>query len=493
MDLRPNKGNIMIERERDPGTGPKGWRKEFQEIALDLLQQEEPARQAKLEELVLLGYRMIDDYEAKIKLLRKEISRQREELDLGQREKLQMRESIDELLTLQRLSETISSALHPDQILDSLVALTRKVVDLEDCGLFLLESNQGRIEPMFSQPSPYLERVVQFQLEEGIIDWVIGERKPTVIPDIETLSEAPGVPSRRSFIIIPLIVHNRGLGVFVVSTHKESYELTSQDLELLSLLASQAAIAMDNSRSYAELVAANEELKRSQAQLVQSAKMAAVGELAGGIAHEINNPLQVILSRVQLLLMQERTWSEVVQNLKAVEKEIHRIAAIVRGLLDFARQDQEGFRMLNVNEVVERTLLLIDHQLKLANIELTLNLERHLPYIYGNFNQLQQVFLNLIINAKQAMPNGGSLRVTTRRTRGWVEVEFLDTGVGIPEENLDKIFEPFFTTRKAGEGTGLGLSISYEIIRKHNGYIEVKSEANKGTTLIIKLSTKRMV
>lgn len=243
-----------------------------------------------------------------------------------------------------------------------------------------------------------------------------------------------------------------------------------------------------------ELEKAYENLKSTQEQLIQSGKLAAVGELGAGVAHELNNPLTGILGYAQYLLDKTKKadftpddFKVCARQIEYIEKEAQRCKNIVQELLKFSRKSHDKFEPLNVNQVIEDTLGLVGHQLTMNNITIIKELEPNLKEISGNGNQLQQVFTNIIINAQQAMSNKGELRIGTRNKDGSIEIEFTDTGCGIRGENLKNIFDPFFTTKKDWRGTGLGLSISYKIIQDHKGIISVQSEVGKGTIFIITL------
>ena len=231
-------------------------------------------------------------------------------------------------------------------------------------------------------------------------------------------------------------------------------------------------------------------LKASQAQLVQSGKMAAVGQLAAGVAHEVNNPLQIILSRVQLLMIRHQDQDGLVKDLRLIESNVKRISRIIRSLLDFARHNSgdEEHKEIDLVYLVNQTINLMHHLLDRGKVEARLHVEGDDPSrIAGNTGEMEQVFLNLIINALQAMPEGGGeLRVEIDRRDDQVVVRLQDTGEGIPEENLPRIFDPFFTTREESGGTGLGLSIIFGIVEKHNGRIEVDSEVGQGTTFTLR-------
>ena len=236
----------------------------------------------------------------------------------------------------------------------------------------------------------------------------------------------------------------------------------------------------------------DEALQVAQAQLVQSEKMSAFGQLGAGIAHEVKNPLAGILGCAQLALRSSEPGSSVHTNLGLIEKETKRCKAIIDNLMKFARQQKEQMDPIGVNAVVSDAVAIVRHQLEMNQVRLETTLDPTLPEILGNANQLQQVLMNLMINAQQAMEGDpGQVSVATRRTpQGGAEIIVRDTGPGIRKENLDKIFEPFFTTKPAGKGTGLGLSVSFGIVKDHGGEIRVESELGRGSTFIITLPEK---
>lgn len=237
-------------------------------------------------------------------------------------------------------------------------------------------------------------------------------------------------------------------------------------------------------------------LKETQAQLIQAGKLAAIGELAGGVAHEINNPLSGVLGYAKRLL--KKTEAEELKNveafkqfpaeLKIIAESAMRCKGITDSLLRFARPSEAKSAVVNVNDVIMDALTLISHRLSLEGIDVAKRLQPALKPVLASHTQLQQVFINFVINAAHAMPQGGELSITTRQGDGeFVQIEFTDTGVGIPKEDIPRIFDPFFTTKEPGTGTGLGLSISYRIIKDHDGTIDVKSRVGKGTTFTIAL------
>ena len=240
--------------------------------------------------------------------------------------------------------------------------------------------------------------------------------------------------------------------------------------------------------------------KRTEAELIQAEKLASVGQLAAGVAHEVNNPLAGILVYIKLLLKkydQDKLQTEETRKqLEKIGKETERCSRIIKNLLDFSRQTEVALRPVDINKVVEATFSIIGHQISLEDIRVEKKLGTSLPLIRVDFDQIQQALMNIMLNAAQAMPNGGDLGITTSVAKGVkigdsirdaIRIDVTDTGVGIPKENLGKLFTPFFTTKEKGKGVGLGLSVVHGIIERHHGKIEIESDPGTGTTFSIYL------
>jgi two-component system NtrC family sensor kinase len=228
------------------------------------------------------------------------------------------------------------------------------------------------------------------------------------------------------------------------------------------------------------------EVRDMQDFLIQSEKLASLGKMAAGIAHEINNPLTSILINTHLMLEKCEKKDPSYENLTLIADETSRCAQIVKGLLEFSRQTPPQKAKTDINELVDRTTQLLENQASFQNIKIVKNLDRTLPLIELDKNKIQQVFWNLMLNACDAMPTGGTLSIFSRLDddRKYVDIVFIDTGVGIPRENILKLFDPFFTTKSSG--TGLGLAVSYGIIQQHDGHIDVKSEVGQGSVFTLK-------
>jgi two-component system NtrC family sensor kinase len=236
-----------------------------------------------------------------------------------------------------------------------------------------------------------------------------------------------------------------------------------------------------------------EELRKTENQLIQSDKVVSLGKLAAGVAHEINSPLTGILTYSSLLLKAKQEGDPDKEDLEVIVNETNRCKKIVKGLLDFARQTAPQKALSDINEVIDKSIDLISHQASMQSVKIERRVKPDLPKMMIDMGQIQQVFINILLNAIEAMPQGGTLTVSSGIEDEMAAIRFTDTGVGIPEENLRKILDPFFTTKQQGKGTGLGLSVSYGIIERHRGKLEVKSKVGKGSTFTVKLPIKEKI
>ena len=231
-----------------------------------------------------------------------------------------------------------------------------------------------------------------------------------------------------------------------------------------------------------------QKLSEARLQLFQSDKLASLGRLAAGVAHEINNPLTGVLTYSSYLLKRTEDRPEIQEDLKVIVRETLRSREIVKSLLDFARQSMPRKAEADLNEVIERAAAVVANQLALKKVRLVRNLDPAIPKAVVDANQLQQVFINLLVNASDAIgPEGGTITVSSAAKDGAIELKFADTGCGIPADKLSRIFEPFYTT-KGQKGTGLGLSIVWGIVNNHNGTISVDSKVGSGTTFTIRMA-----
>ncbi|MGH7889742.1 MAG: ATP-binding protein, partial [Thermodesulfobacteriota bacterium] len=306
-----------------------------------------------------------------------------------------------------------------------------------------------------------------------------------------------------STLFVPILFKKRLIGILSLGEKKSGLSYNTQDIKLLHILANQSAIAIENAfafrlvEDYAKkLEEANREIRETQSQLIQVEKMSAIGQLAAGIAHEIRNPLNIIEgARYYLSQMVDGENAELQKEyLEYIKHEIDRTNRLIDNLLKFSKSEPPHFESVNVNAILENALVLIRKQLSDNKIKLMTTFNSQIPNIMGDPNQLWQVFINIMINAVQAMPQGGDLHIDTGFNNGFLNnifVSFSDTGGGIDEDDLSKIFDPFFTRKETG--TGLGLSISYKIVENHNGRIIVASKKGEGATFVIEFSANQAI
>ncbi|PYO51965.1 MAG: hypothetical protein DMD84_11110 [Candidatus Rokuibacteriota bacterium] len=296
-----------------------------------------------------------------------------------------------------------------------------------------------------------------------------------------------GLIDHKSILIQPMFWKGHVMGGFTVLWSRDRHRFSSDEMRLAEGIALQGALAVENSRLFEGVKEQMAELKRTQAQLVQSTKLAAIGELAANIAHEINNPLTTVLGFASFLAERIAPTDPMREELGLIQEEASRARDIVRDLLQFSRQRDFSPESADVNTVLEQVIAMVRRQGALNVITVDERYEPDLPAVELDVSRIKQVFLNIINNAVYVMPNGGSLTVRTETANGGVRIAFADTGPGIAPEHRDRIFDPFFTTKPEVSGTGLGLSVSLGIVQSHGGTIEVETEVGRGTTFTVAL------
>ena len=279
----------------------------------------------------------------------------------------------------------------------------------------------------------------------------------------------------------------RALGVLYVDNAGSAEPFSDDALRAAEALARHAALAIENAQLFEREQHTIEELQKAQKQLLQSEKLATIGQMAAGIAHELNTPLTYIMGNLELLELQELTPAQR-EMLSSIARGSERIRTLAQRLLGFSRPAREEMAPLSVNDVVERTLELCQYQIASGRVSLATALAPDLPRVLGVSNQLEMALINLVVNAVHAMgEKGGTLAVATRRRGDDVEISVKDEGPGIPEKVRTSLFEPFVTTKPEGKGTGLGLSTVLMVVERHNGHIDFDTEESRGTTFRITL------
>jgi two-component system NtrC family sensor kinase len=418
------------------------------------------------------------------------------------------RERAEELALLNEIGLSLTSTLDFSKVVHSALSQIRLLLQAEGVSLLQTDPQTGElyfVEALSGRRQ--LDIPVRLSPGEGIAGWVMLQEEPVLI---ENVQDDPRFSDRvdrhlehstRSLMAIPLLTPERTVGVIeVVSNEKGIY--TEDDLRILQSVASVLTVALENARLYEELKELLRERERAQAQLIHSEKMGALGRLAASLAHEINNPLQSVdgcLTLVEEELDEEGRRDKLERYLSIAGDEIQRISAIVRRMRDFYRPAGEGTQETALHDTLDSVLELSRKKLQHSNVTMERRWGQEIPLIQANPDHLKQVFLNLLLNAVDAMPQGGKISIQTTRDQiapqdgrpplPAVRLEFRDTGHGIAPEVLPHIFEPFFTTKE--HGSGLGLYISYGIIRAHNGIIRAESEPGAGATFTILLPVRQ--
>jgi two-component system NtrC family sensor kinase len=407
------------------------------------------------------------------------------------------RERTGQLAALNEVGRVVISTLDLDEVLRLAMQSINQIIEAEAGSLLLLdETTSELVFRMSLHGGLRQEAPLTLQIGQGIAGWVVKEGQPLLVPDVSAdprhLKEAAqkfGLECR-SILCVPLVIRDHVIGAIEL-INKRDGEFTGEDLELLNSMAATVAIALENARLYTELAEFARELENSQAQLVKAEKLAATGRLAASLAHEINNPLQAIQNCLHLVT-QRRSLDDGKRQvyLSMAQEEVQRLIDLVQRMLDFYRPSTEGKGPVDLQVVLDDVLTLAGKRIQHGNVMVHREATDPLPQVLGLSNQLKQVFLNIIINAVEAMPDGGDLHIDAGwdEQRGEVSVSFTDAGAGIPLSELANIFDPFYTSK--AKGTGLGLSISHGIIERHGGRIEVKSEVGKGSTFTVHLPAR---
>jgi signal transduction histidine kinase len=320
----------------------------------------------------------------------------------------------------------------------------------------------------------------------GIYNWIASYGTPLLIQDAQSdfrldsaLMKSLGI---KCVMTVPLWSSNTMMGLLTAVNKKGGASFDKHDLRLFTVFSNLAAAALQNASLYTDLTEKMNELRTAQEQLVHSTKMAAIGELAANIAHEVNNPLTSVLGYTTHLLKTLDLPESPRKILGMMEQETLRVRKIIRNLLDFSRQKNSWMRPADILQPLRETIAFVQGAAKSSLVNIREEYNGSPVIVNMDPNEMKQVFINIINNALQAMPQGGYLRVRLNPVgEHEAMIEFADTGVGISPENLQKIFEPFFSTKEDRDGTGLGLSISYRIIQHHGGRIDVESGPGKGT------------
>jgi signal transduction histidine kinase/HAMP domain-containing protein len=458
--------------------------------------------------------------EDEIKILAETFNRMASELKKSMEEiksySLQLEQKVEErtkeLLCLQKINAMINAGASQDEIFNAITKGLTSVYGYDISTIYLLnEEGTHLICKGYSASSQIVKQAERLTgitalnyavplYEESMLTQVVKTKKPVITDDMIELIKNHTEDSRLKSLAAPLsqiIGIKYGIGLPLISGNKvvgtigvgSKRKLSDKDVKRLKNFAEQVGLAIGKIKMEQDLREYSEKLKQKveekTRQLIQSEKLASLGQLAAGVAHEINNPLTNIMLDAEALRNRDLNEDSAREKIEEIISQAEVAARIIKNLLEFARQSEPQLMEMEPEEIIERALAILSPQLK--NIKVIRRYPEAALTLKGDPNQLQQVFVNIILNAIQAMPDGGILGISIVKNGRFIETHISDTGTGIPSENINKIFDPFFTTKEVGEGTGLGLSISLGIVQQHGGEIRVKSQVGVGSTFIVRL------
>ena len=351
---------------------------------------------------------------------------------------------------------------------------------------------EAREEELLEQEASYHESIDNAPAVMFTVDHEFGTILDANVVAVKTLGfTRDELLGKRIWDLIPPMDRSRATRLFEETrtrghSNREDLHLQTREGELVPVFFNAGLIKYRNRRFFQVICVDISDRKRLESQLIQSEKMAAIGQLAAGIAHEIRNPLGIITNALyDLSEIVNSNNPEVKEDLRIAKEEMGRVQEIINNLLEFSRESRAELEAVDINDLLRRTLQLMSKSLQNSEVRVVAEFGL-LSSCLANQNALRQIFLNLITNAVQAMPDGGELRLRTAALPGGrIQLEFSDTGVGIPQENLKDIFNPFFTTKVPGQGTGLGLSVVHSVVKRYQGDIRVESHVDRGTTFTI--------
>ncbi len=411
--------------------------------------------------------------------------------------------------TLKTASVDMTRIRNPQKLLDFIVNIISDAVQISHSAIYLFDVNAGQfaLKAGFNLKS---EQPASIDRNSALIKWLDKHKEPLINEEVKRQTENNLEPilkelekqmrSLDATVVVPSFLENKLLDILIFGDKLSGKIYTSKDLGNFSVLASEAALAIENALLYGniedEVKQRTNELVEVQKQLIQAEKLATVGTLAGGVAHEINNPLTAILTNAQMLLADAQSVNpDSKESLELIEEATKRCRTIVQKLMVYAKKPLEQTQVSKINllNVVDNVVSFLSYQFEQDNIKIITEAKKDDYSVMGNQNELEQVLTNLILNAKDAIKQvkkNGEIYVSLLKNENWIGFEVKDEGAGIPKEIISKIFDPFFTTKEVGKGTGLGLSICQTIVEKHGGKITVQSELNKGAIFTVQIGVR---
>jgi two-component system NtrC family sensor kinase len=452
----------------------------------ELLQEGWPILVAILAIGPLLGY-----------FVARERERERQLADTTRREQ----ERAQALVAISEAGRQIAASHDLDRTLQLVMTKAAETLPMDAGALFVFDESTRlyRVVVSHNLPPEQVDQIT-FAFDEGVPGWVLTHRQSLIISDARLDDRVhPNVVAAGvlSVLATPLITRERAIGVLNLFHRTGVNAFDQEDLRLAEVYADQAAISIENARLLEELRQGaaeleerveqrTRELRETQVQVIRAEKMAAVGRLAASVAHEVNNPLQAIALHLQLIA-DDGLSDQNQEQITILQQELARIAKIVQRLLEFQRPKHGRRSAQDVLFLLEGVLALAGKQLQQNNVSVTWQVDEDLPPILAAGDQVKQVFLNLVLNAAEAMPGGGELTIHGAQSAADIIITFSDTGPGIAPEDMAQIFEPFFSTKSTG--TGIGLAVSREIVTNHGGILQAQNHPQKGAIFTVTLPT----
>ena len=412
---------------------------------------------------------------------------------------------VNKLSTLSELTELVARIPDIREVLQVILQRTMATVNARIGSIMIMDDENQLLRIVAAEGlDESVIRDTAIPLGEGIAGTVAQTGDPVLVEDVENDLRFQKINNPKydssSFICMPLRAHWRILGVLNLSRKADRGQFAESDMKFLTTLLGHIGFALENAKLLQEakessvrlqdaLEQQSERLDQARQQIIRSDKLSALGQLIAGVAHELNNPLTAIIGRAQIMLGEVK-GEKALKDLEQIAGQGQRAAKIVQNLLSFARQASPEKQLCDIHEILQRVLEMLEYDFRVNDIEVKTDLDPNFPRTMVDASQIQQVFVNIVNNAHQAMKeqeHAGRLTVRTRRVEDRLTVEFSDTGPGIDADHAGHIFEPFFTTKPESQGTGLGLSISYGIVQAHGGHIDVTSGEGEGVTFVIEL------
>jgi len=421
---------------------------------------------------------IIEHYLSVVSQLKKDLNLLKEDLSEQRKIDGDFADSLEELQYIQKLSVIIDQNWEPIRIYEYLKEIVQKLFPFRQSEIFLFD--QDTFTAISGKSGNDFQLIVKCAVEEGILKWLWEQGHPIVVPLTDFMVYDQLRRKKGNVIMVPV----QKKGVFILLTDQEQSKFSVRDLELLNVITQQAGLAMQFQQLNQMVEKKNQDLKKFQSRLMALSKLATIGELAGGIAHEINNPLQIIMGNVQMARMGHRTE----ESLEVIEKQSLRIATIVRGLLNMARPNHDASNeYLEINPLIVNTLNLVRGQIEKRNIEIKLDLEKSLPITQCGSIFFQQVLLNIILHAKMQVGQNGIINIISRsENREWVVIEVIDSGIPYPAEYIDRVMNPFLDLDHSSEAN-LGLTVSIQMVKDLGGEVKIDWDKKTGNRILVKI------